>query len=82
MGSWIHDGFLDSRLVPEFTMGSWSLDGFMDPSFDSATSVVLRAQSEVKNKKLIRSLAVTVVFHSSRKGRLDSALDKGFHALA
>ena len=29
MGSWIHDGFLDSRWVPGFTMGSWIHDGFL-----------------------------------------------------
>ena len=30
MGSWIHDGFLDSRWVPGFTMGSCIHDGFLD----------------------------------------------------
>ena len=30
MGSWIRDGFLDSRWVPGFTMGSWIHDGFLD----------------------------------------------------
>ena len=30
MGSWIHDGFLDSRWVPGFTMGSWIHDEFLD----------------------------------------------------
>ena len=30
MGSWIYDGFLDSRWVPGFTMDSWIHDGFLD----------------------------------------------------
>ena len=30
MGSWIHDGFLDSRWVPGFTMGSWIHGRFLD----------------------------------------------------
>ena len=39
MGSWIHDGFLDSQWVPGFIIGL-------------NKSVVYRAQSEVKNKKV------------------------------
>ena len=38
MGSWIRDGFLDSRWVTGFIIGL-------------NNSVVYRAQSEVKNKK-------------------------------
>ena len=30
MGSWIHDGSLDSRWIIGFTMGSWIHDGFLD----------------------------------------------------
>ena len=29
MGSWIHDGFLDSRWVPGFTIDFWHHDGFL-----------------------------------------------------
>ena len=30
IGSWIHDGFLDSRWVPGFTIGSWIYDGYFN----------------------------------------------------
>ena len=48
MGSWIHDGFLDSRWVLRFTMGSWvhdkvhvkSLD-FFEPCTNAAKEVFL-----------------------------------------
>ena len=30
MGSWIHDGFLDSRWVPGLTMDTWIHDGVLD----------------------------------------------------
>ena len=33
----VHDGFLDSRYGPEFTMGSWIHDGFLDSSLDSTS---------------------------------------------
>ena len=39
MVSWIHDGLLDSRWIPEFTMGSWIRihDEFVDSSLDSTS---------------------------------------------
>ena len=33
MGSWIHDGFLDSQWVPSFVIGSWIHDRFLDSRY-------------------------------------------------